>query len=109
MEPTVVDNPPAGRFEILVDGEVIGFAEYQRHGETFSFTHTSIESRFEGRGLGSTLARGALAAVRAQGGSVLPICPFVRGYIRRHPEHLDLVPRDQWDRFQLSAAGPDRS
>jgi uncharacterized protein len=105
--PSIVDNPESGRFEILVDGEVAGFAEYTRKGTTVSFTHTVIDSHFEGRGLGSRLARAALDATRAEGGSVLPFCPFIRGYILRHPDYLDLVPPDQRARFQLEAASSE--
>ncbi len=107
MEPRVVDNRQAGQFEILVDGEVAGFAAYKRSGSTVSLTHTEIDSGFEGRGLGSTLAREALDATRNERLSVLPFCPFIRGYIQHHPEYLDLVPADQRSRFQLEPASPD--
>jgi uncharacterized protein len=107
MEPSVVDNPESSRFEILVDGEVAGVAEYHRSGSTVAFTHTAIEPRFEGRGLGSVLARGALDATRTAGSSVLPFCPFIRGYIQRHPDYLDLVPFDQRVRFQLEPASTE--
>lgn len=100
-DPTIVDNPSAGRFEIHVDGEMAGFAAYRRAGSTVSFNHTEIDERFEGRGLGSVLVRGALDAVRVEGASVLPFCPFVRRYIERHPTYLDLVPADQRARFRL--------
>ncbi|GIH94189.1 GNAT family N-acetyltransferase [Planobispora siamensis] len=106
-EPKVADNPGAGRFEITVDGTVAGFAEYTRAGSKISLTHTEIDPSFEGRGLGSILARGALDGARAQGLGVLPFCPFIRGYIERHPEYLDLVPADQRARFSLPADGPD--
>lgn len=102
METTVADNPRASRFEITVDGKVAGFAAYERDGSTVSFTHTEIEPRFEGKGLGSALARGALDATRAGGRSVLPFCPFIRGYVERHPDYVDLVPADQRSRFGLS-------
>ena len=102
MDTTVVDNPGADRFEITVDGELAGFAAYERDGSTVSFTHTEIEPRFEGKGLGSTLARGALDATRAEGRSALPFCPFIRGYLERHPEYVDLVPADQRSKFGLA-------
>ncbi|GIH77805.1 GNAT family N-acetyltransferase [Planobispora longispora] len=105
-EPKVVDNPEAGRFEILLDGRKAGFAEYRRKGAKLSLTHTEIDPAFEGRGLGSALARGALDAARAGGLSVLPFCPFIRGYIERHPGYLDLVPADQRARFSLAPADP---
>jgi predicted GNAT family acetyltransferase len=103
METTVVDNPAAHRFEIMVGDTVAGFAAYQRDGSTVSFTHTEVDPSFEGHGLGSVLARGALDATRAAGRSVLPYCPFVRGYIERHPDYLDLVPADRRSGFGLAS------
>jgi len=99
----VVEDRPGSRFEVLVDGETAGFVAYRRSGSALSFTHTEIDDRFEGRGLASVLVRGALDAARAEGMAVLPFCPFVRRYISRHQEYLDLVPVDQRARFQLPA------
>jgi len=104
MQPRVMDNSGSSRFEILVDGQVAGFAEYRRSGSTVSFTHTEVDPRFEGRGLGSALAGSALDTARGQRSSVLPFCPFIRGYIQRHPDYLDLVPADQRTRFGLALA-----
>jgi hypothetical protein len=104
--PQVVDHPEASRFEVLVDGEVAGYAEYRRTSSSISFTHTVVEPAFEGRGLGSVLARGALDAARAAGAQVLPYCPFIRAYVRRHAgEYLDLVPAGRRARFGLDTAG----
>jgi hypothetical protein len=97
----VVDNPQATRFDILVDDQVAGFTQYQRRGSTISFTHTEIDPSFEGRGLGSVLVRAALDAARAEGLSVLPFCPFVRRFIQRHSEYVDLVPADRRPQFEL--------
>ncbi len=104
--PQVVDHPEAGRFEVLVDGEVAGYAEYRRTATSVSFTHTVVEPAFEGRGLGSVLARGALDAVRAEGLQVLPHCPFIRAWIERHPAYVDLVPAGRRARFGLPAHSP---
>ena len=108
--PVVVDAPAASRFEVLVDGRVAGFAEYRRTSSSVSFTHTVVDPEFEGRGLGSVLARGALDASREAGLAVLPFCPFIRGYIQRHPAYLDLVPGDRRAEFALAPASdqPDR-
>jgi predicted GNAT family acetyltransferase len=108
-DPKVLDNPEASRFEVLVDGEVAGFAEYRRTKAAVAFTHTVVDSAFEGRGLGSVLARGALDATRAAGSPVLPFCPFIRSYIQRHPAYLDLVPAGRRAEFHLapSSDGPD--
>jgi predicted GNAT family acetyltransferase len=102
-QPRVVDNAQAGRFEIQLDGQRVGVAMYNRSGSTLSFTHTVIDSRFSGRGLGSTLAQSALDTVRAEGLSVLPFCPFIRDYMEEHPEYIQLVPPEQRVRFRLEA------
>ncbi len=101
METRVADNPERSRFEIFADDELAGFAEYHRHGGELAFIHTEIDPRFEGKGLGSTLARAALDSAREHGFSVLPFCPFVRGWIVKHPEYVDLVPQEQRARFDL--------
>src|SRR3954451_8753881 len=99
-DPRVVDNPGAGRFEVLVDGEVAGFAEYRRTTSSVAFTHTVVDPPYECRGLGSVLARGALDAPRYAGSPVLPYCPFIRGYIQRLPAYHDLVPADRRAEFE---------
>ena len=106
-EPTVVDNPGADRFEILVDDAVAGYVEYRRIGSSVAFTHTIVDQSFEGHGLGSTLARGALDAARKSGSPVLPFCPFMRGFNERHPAYLDLVPADRRAEFELSSGGDE--
>lgn len=100
--PTVVDAPAAHRFEVWVDGAPAGFAEYRRRGGAVAFTHTVVEDGYAGGGVGSALVRGALDAVRAEGSSVLPFCPFVRGYIQRHPGYVDLVPAERRAQFGLA-------
>jgi len=67
-----------------------------------AFTHTEIDARFEGQGVGSGLVRAALSEARASGLAVHPFCPFVRGYIARHPEDVELVPADLRAHFDLA-------
>jgi predicted GNAT family acetyltransferase len=93
----VSDNPEASRFEILVDGEVAGFAHYRRRPSKIIFTHTEIRPEFEGMGLGSRLAAAALDQSRASGLPVVPLCPFIARYIQRHPEYKDLVKESYLD------------
>ncbi|WP_047869348.1 GNAT family N-acetyltransferase [Nocardiopsis sp. RV163] len=93
MTTDVVDVRDRKRYEIRVDGEVAGFAEYILTDDMVTFTHTEIDPAHEGRGLGGTLVRGALDDVRPQGLAVLPLCPFVKGWIQRHPDYADLVYR----------------
>jgi predicted GNAT family acetyltransferase len=102
-ERVVRDNEADGRFEIWVDGELAGYTRYQRMTAGTAFTHTEIDDRFEGQGLGSALIRSALDTMRESDVHVLPYCPFVRGYIDRHPEYLDLVPAEQREKFELPA------
>ena len=88
----VTDDPEAGRFEARLAGELAGAAYYRRLDESrVMFTHTEVDDAYEGRGVGSALARGALDAVRARGERVVPMCRFIAGYIDKHPEYQDLV------------------
>src|ERR1700742_4235064 len=99
----VIDVPERSRFEVHVDEETAGFAEYRRRPGLIAFIHTLIDPRFEGQGLGSRLVGTALSTVRAEGLKALPFCPFVRAYIAGHTEHLDLVPQDMRAQFELPA------
>ena len=101
-EPTVLDVAESSRFEIRVDGSLAGFAQYRmKDPRLIVFTHTEIDDAYEGRGLGSTLIRAALDTARSRGLAVRPDCPFVRAYIGRHSDYLDLVPVDLRARLGL--------
>ncbi|MCW2537769.1 MAG: putative Acyl-CoA N-acyltransferase [Modestobacter sp.] len=91
MEPTVTDAPESSRYEIRDGDRLLGLAAYQRRGDQVVFTHTEVEDSQEHSGLGSRLVRGALDDVRRSGGTVVPLCSFVKGWIERHPEYRDLV------------------
>jgi predicted GNAT family acetyltransferase len=91
METTVRDNPEENRYEIRDGDRVLGLAAYERRGDTTVFTHTEVDPDAGQDGLGSTLVRAALDDVRSRGGSVVPQCPFVRGWIDRHQDYADLV------------------
>ena len=97
----VRDVPEADRFEVWVDGERAGFAAYMRKPGLIDFLHTEVDPKFGGRGVASTLIREALATARAEGLDVIPHCPFVRAYLQRHPELVDLVPPDRRAQFGL--------
>lgn len=85
-------NEDAQRYEAFIDGELVGIAAYQLTSQLIVFTHTEVEDKCEGLGVGSALARAALDDVRAQGGrKVLPLCPFIKGWIEHHPDYQDLV------------------
>lgn len=93
LEVTVERNTELRRYEAWVEGALAGFAEYRMRGaDTFVFTHTEVDDAFEGHGVGSALARAALDAVRADGRrKVVAQCPFIKGWIDRHPAYQHLL------------------
>ena len=93
MVTEVEDVPERRRYEITSDGEAAGFAEYILTDTLMTFTHTEIDPAFEGKGLGGALIRRALDDARSRGLSVLPMCPFVKGWIERHRDYADLLYR----------------
>jgi predicted GNAT family acetyltransferase len=97
----VVDAPERKRFEASVDGELAGFLIYRLRPGLLALIHTEVEDRFEGRGLGGRLARYALDQARAEGLAVLPFCPFVNEWMKRHREYVDLVPAEYRPNFDL--------
>jgi uncharacterized protein len=102
-EITVADNAAAERWEIKVDGVVAGFVQYRARPGLIAFVHTEVDPAYEGQGLGGKLVKGALDAAAARDLAVLPFCPFVDAYIKRHPEdYVSLVPSEMRDKFGLS-------
>ena len=75
-----------------MDGTLAGFAEYIRMNGLVIFSHTEVMPEFEGKGVGSALAKYALDDVRADGTrKVQPLCPFIAAWIKRHQDYQDLV------------------
>jgi predicted GNAT family acetyltransferase len=90
MTNDVRDNSARQRFELDAEGHV-AFSEYMRADGVIEIRHTEVPPALNGKGLGSRLVRGLLDLVRAEGAKVRPRCPFVRGYIEKHPEYADLL------------------
>ena len=88
---SVTRNDERSRFEAILDGEVAGYAEFEPGEGRIEFTHTVVDDAYEGKGVGSTLVRGALDQVRAEGLEVVATCEFVKSYIERHQEYADLL------------------
>ncbi|WP_354643828.1 GNAT family N-acetyltransferase [Kitasatospora camelliae] len=101
MSTRVTDRQDESRFEIFDGEQPAGFAEYYRSEGEIAFLHTEIDPAFGGRGLGAALIEAALGAAREEGLAVLPYCPFVRGWLLKHPDQVDLVPADQRAKFGL--------
>ena len=87
----VGDNPENSRFEATLDGILMAVAQYERTGNQITFTHTIVAEAAEGHGVGGKLVEFALDQARAEALAVVPQCPFVQSYLRRHPEYRDLV------------------
>ncbi|MEU4242256.1 NAD(+)/NADH kinase [Actinoplanes sp. NPDC026619] len=90
-EATVVDSFERQRYEIVLGGEIAGVLHYRRHGGNIELMHTEIEQTFSGRGLASRLASAALEDARVRATPVKATCPFVTGFLDRHPEYSDLL------------------
>ena len=90
-EVTVQDHAERRRYEAsTASGAVAGFAEYRDIKGVRVFTHTEVDDAFEGQGIGSALARGALDDVRDRGMSIRVKCPFIKKFVDSHEEYADL-------------------
>jgi predicted GNAT family acetyltransferase len=92
MNAEVRNNKTEYRYEVWADGELAGYTQYALLRGRIAFLHTEIYESYEGMGLGTRLARGALEDARARGVVVEPYCPFIAHFIERHlDEYRDLV------------------
>ncbi len=87
----VHNDPENNQFTVGVDGRIAGKAEYRLQGDTYVFTHTEVDPEFQGMGVANRLAMAALDEVREEGRALVPLCPFIAAYIRRHPEYDAIV------------------
>jgi predicted GNAT family acetyltransferase len=99
--PAVADNPAVSRYELHAGGELAGFVAYRLRGPVISLVHTEVDPRFQGAGYAARLARFSLDDARDRNLAVLPFCPYIQSWIRKHPEYSDLVPRERRAEFGL--------
>jgi len=94
---TVVHKPERNRYELHDNDRTIGYSIYgRRPNHQFVFTHTEVDTDYAGQGLGAHLTRFALDDVRASGGRIVPMCPYVTAYLRKHHEYDDIVDLPQF-------------
>jgi uncharacterized protein len=86
MEPRVVDNPELQRYELYVGDDLAGQIAYSRRNGAVTLIHTEVDAAFKGRGLGDAIVAAALADLEQRGIPMIPVCPFVRSYLERHPQ-----------------------
>jgi len=79
------------RYVATVEGAEAGVCQYSDDGETRTFTHTIVDGAFEGRGVGSALARAALDGAREDGKRIIAECSFIKSYLTKHDDWNDLV------------------
>jgi predicted GNAT family acetyltransferase len=101
MRIEVHDSPNASQYEVAVDGEPAGVLAYRLENSRITMFHAETDQAYGGRGVASEMARYALEDARARELEVIPSCPFVSGYIRKHSEYADLVPADQRARYGI--------
>jgi uncharacterized protein len=91
METELRDDPEQRRFILVRDGEPAGKADYRiRDGRTV-ITHSEVDPKFRGQGLGNELARQTLDLLRSRNARVVPACPFFAKFVAEHAEYADLV------------------
>ena len=86
----IVNNRAQHRFELTVDGHLAA-AYYKTDGNVITFERTEVPPELGGKGIGSKLVQGALDQIRAEGTRIAVECPFVKGWIAKHPEYNDLL------------------
>ncbi|MGW1787848.1 GNAT family N-acetyltransferase [Streptomyces tubercidicus] len=89
--PVVERADAMNRYEILVEGKRAGLTAYRDRGEQRVFHHTEIDDAFAGQGLASQLVREALTGVRKSGKRIVPVCPYVAKFLKRHEEFADIT------------------
>jgi uncharacterized protein len=88
---SVIDNPTQQRFELSVNGET-AFLQYRRTDQALTLIHTEVPPDLRGRHLGDALVKAALEAGRSAGLRIVAVCPFVRAYLRKHPQAAEGKP-----------------
>ncbi|MCX4403444.1 bifunctional pirin family protein/GNAT family N-acetyltransferase [Streptomyces sp. NBC_01764] len=88
---TVERNDARHRYEILVDGKRAGLTAYRDRGEQRVFFHTEIDDAFAGQGLAAQLVQYALTDVRDLGMRIVPVCPYVAKFLKKHDEFADVT------------------
>ncbi|WP_448808366.1 GNAT family N-acetyltransferase [Agromyces bauzanensis] len=86
---TIERNDEKNRYELRLDGELGGYAQFRTNPGRITFTHTVVFPENEGKGLGSRIAKFVLDDAVARGDTIVPICPFISAYLRRHPGEYD--------------------
>lgn len=86
------DNPDLRRFELELEGGTV-FATYRRNGDRLYLPYVEAPPRLRGTGAAGRLLAEVMCWARAAGLTVVPQCGYAKAWLRRHPEHHDLLAR----------------
>ncbi|MGP4087373.1 GNAT family N-acetyltransferase [Streptomyces sp. KR55] len=89
--PTVQRVDAKHRYEILVDDKTAGLTAYRDRDDQRVFYHTEVDDAFAGQGLASILVQQALTDVRSSGKRIVPVCPYVAKFLKKHEEFADIT------------------
>jgi predicted GNAT family acetyltransferase len=87
----IVRNEDEHRYEAWSGDALAGVAEYRERGDRTIFTHTEVDADFEGHGVAKALAATALEETVKRGRLIVPLCPFIASYLRKHPGYDEHV------------------
>jgi len=91
-ENRVRHNKQTQQFEMALEEGKTAFIQYEEESEgILALAHTEVPEEYEGQGIGSALLKGAFQILQAENLKIVPTCPFVAAYVRRHPEYQSLV------------------
>jgi len=91
--PEVTDNSGQSRFEIRTGGALAELV-YRRRADRLVLVHTEVPEELGGHGVGGILVQAAVARAEAEGLIIVPLCPFARSWLERHPEQASRVSID---------------
>lgn len=92
-ELTVINAPGASRFELRLDGDLVGSAGYSVDGDVVTVPHVETDPAHRGRGYAAVLMAGVIDSIREHGQQLRPVCPYAADYVRERPETHELVAR----------------
>ena len=93
MSESVIDDTAGEQFVMSMDGTT-AMLEYKLHGDRLHLLHTEVPEVFRGQGVGGRLIEAALAKARTDHLTIVPWCPYARGWLKQHPDQISDVSLD---------------
>jgi predicted GNAT family acetyltransferase len=90
MEVKIKENKEKKRFEAEVENK-LALIEYIRAEDKMYLTHTEVPSELEGKGIASSMAKQVLQQIKDEDLKLVPLCPFIASYVKRHPEWKEIL------------------